>query len=118
VDAETRRKVLNLVGLGVRGRNAVVGVQQVREAASKGKLRVALVALDASKNSLDKVLPMLTAKRIRVIDTIGAAELGAAVGRETTAAVGVLDANLARGIRSIVEGRTGGPAKGPRGEAK
>ena len=108
MDAESRRKILGLVGLGVRGRLAVVGVQQVREAANKGKLRVALVAMDASKNSLDKVLPLLTARRVRVIDAIGAAELGAAVGRETTAAVGVLDANLARGIRSIVEGSGGG----------
>src|SRR5918997_2915273 len=108
MDDATRRKILGLVGLGVRGRLAVVGVQQVREAANKGKLRVALVAMDASKNSLDKVLPLLTARRVRVIDALGAAELGAAVGRETTAAVGVLDANLARGIRSIVEGSGGG----------
>lgn len=112
MDAESRRRILGLVGLGVRGRLAVVGVQQVREAANKGKLRVALVAMDASKNSLDKVLPLLTAKRVRVIDTIGAAELGAAVGRETTAAVGVLDANLAKGIRSIVED---GAARRPAG---
>ena len=115
MDADARRKVLGLVGLGVRGRLAVVGVQQVREAANKGKLRVALVALDASKHSLDKVLPLLAARRVRVIDTIGAAELGAAVGRESTAAVGVLDANLARGIRSIVEGGTGSAAKAPPG---
>ena len=107
MDAAARRRILGLVGLGVRGRLAVVGVQQVREAANRGKLRVALVAMDASKNSLDKVLPLLAARRVRVIDAIGAAELGAAVGRETTAAVGVLDANLARGIRSIVEGTDG-----------
>ena len=113
MDAATRRKVLGLVGLGVRGRLAVVGVQQVREAANKGKLRVALVAMDASKNSLDKVLPLLAARRVRVIDTLGAAELGAAVGRETTAAVGVLDANLARGIRSIVEASGGGADAAP-----
>ena len=118
MDAEARRKVLGLVGLGVRGRLAVVGVQQVREAANRGKVRVAVVAMDASKNSLDKVLPLLAARRVRVIEGIGAAELGSAVGRETTAAVGVLDANLARGIRSIVEGSTGGPAKGPRGGSK
>jgi hypothetical protein len=74
VDAAARRKILGLVGLGVRGRLAVVGVQQVREAANKGKLRVALVAMDASKNSLDKVLPLLTARRVRVIDALGAAE--------------------------------------------
>ena len=31
------RKLLGLIGLGVRGRGAIVGVQQVREAARRGK---------------------------------------------------------------------------------
>ena len=62
MDAIVRRKVLGLVGLGIRGRRAVVGVQQVRDAARRGKLKLALVAGDASKNSMDKVVPLLTAR--------------------------------------------------------
>jgi len=42
MDAIVRRKVLGLVGLGIRGRRAVVGVQQVRDAARRGKLKLAL----------------------------------------------------------------------------
>jgi ribosomal protein L7Ae-like RNA K-turn-binding protein len=103
MDAAVRRKLLGLVGLGYRGRLAVVGVQQVRDAAMRGKLKYAIVAPDASRNSLDKVIPLLTAKRIRFVQGPAAAELGAAVGRETTAAVGIVDSQLARGIREIVE---------------
>jgi ribosomal protein L7Ae-like RNA K-turn-binding protein len=81
----------------------VVGVQLVRDAAQRGKLKLAVVAPDASHNSLDKVVPMLRAKRIRMIEGPSARELGAAVGRESTAVVGVVDPQLAKGVRAIVE---------------
>lgn len=103
VDAATSRKLLRLLGMGLNGRLVVVGVQMVRDAAQRGKLKLAVVAPDASKNSLDKVVPMLRAKRIRMIEATSASDLGAAVGRESTAAVGVVDVQLARGIRALVE---------------
>ena len=103
MNATTSRKLLRLLGIGLNGRLVVVGVQMVRDAAQRGKLRLAVVAPDASKNSLDKVVPMLRAKRVRMIEAPSAAELGAAVGRESTAAVGVIDAQRARGIRALVE---------------
>ena len=87
----------------MNGRLVVVGVQLVRDAAQRGKLQLAVIAPDASRNSLDKVVPMLEAKRIRMIEAPSATELGAAVGRESTAAVGVVDAQLAKGIRALVE---------------
>lgn len=104
MDDVVRRKVANLLGLGVRGRMVVVGVEQVRMAATKNKLVFALVAPDAAKNSLDKVIPLLNARRVRFAEALGADELGAAVGRQSTAAVGVVDGKLARGIRALVEG--------------
>ena len=107
MDEATQRKVLALVGLGVRGRLAVVGVEQVRAAATGGKLELAVVAHDASRHSLDKVLPLLAARRVIVLQGPTAEELGAAVGRETTAAVGVVDRQLAQGIRKAVDAGAG-----------
>ena len=102
-------RVLGLIGLGVRGGGAVVGVELVREAAKKGKLALAVIAPDASRHSLAKVKPLLEAKRIRIIEAPGAHPLGAAVGRESTAAVGVVDRNLARGILAIVDAGSAEP---------
>lgn len=102
-DTAAWKKVLGLVGLGVRGRLAVIGVERVREAAAKGTLKLAVVARDASKNSLDKVIPLLEAKRVRIVDGISAASLGAAVGKDATAVIGIVDAQLAKGIRGIVD---------------
>jgi ribosomal protein L7Ae-like RNA K-turn-binding protein len=101
VDVAQTRKLLGLIGLGVRGRGAIIGVQQVREAAKRGKLQLAIAAPDASNNSLDKVLPLLSARGILVIEGPGASELGGAAGRETTAVVGIVDKGLAKGIRAL-----------------
>jgi ribosomal protein L7Ae-like RNA K-turn-binding protein len=96
-------RLLGLVGLGVRSRRVVVGVEMVRAAAKKGTLVLAIVAPDASRHSREKVLPLLAAKGVQVIEGPSAAALGAAAGRETTAAVGVIDRDLAKGMSGIAE---------------
>src|SRR3954470_18469249 len=101
MDTSQQRKLLGLIGLGVRGRGAIVGVQQVREAAKRGKLHLAIAAPDASSNSLDKVLPLLRARGITVVAGPSAVELGSAAGRETTAVIGIVDRGLAKGIRAL-----------------
>ena len=95
-------RMLRLIGLGLRGRNVVVGVEQVRTAAKNGSLVFAVVAPDASANSRNKIVPLLRARRVKFVEGPTAAELGAAVGRDQTAAVGVIDPQLARGIRELV----------------
>jgi len=103
-------RMLRLVGLGVRSRGALVGVDRVREAVKKNKVAFAVVASDASRHSLDKIVPLLNARRIRFIEVPHAAELGGAVGRESTAVVGIVDRQLAKGIRDLVEsGSAGAP---------
>jgi ribosomal protein L7Ae-like RNA K-turn-binding protein len=110
VNDVARQRLLRLVGLGVRARGVVVGVEQVRTAARKGTLVYAVIAPDASHNSLDKLVPLLRARGIRYADAVSAAELGKAVGRESTAAVGIVDRQLAKGIRDIVESDDSGVA--------
>ena len=94
---EALDKVLRLLGLGMRARGVVVGVDRVRDAAKHDELVLAVVASDASAHSQDKVRPLLAARRIPTVNA-PAADLGAAVGREGTAAVGVTDPHLGRGI--------------------
>ncbi len=79
----------------------VVGVEQVRVEAKKGTMQLAVIAHDASRHSREKVIPLLKAKGIDIIESMSADELGAAIGREQTAAVGITDAALARGVRAI-----------------
>ena len=103
MDAPTTASCSDLLGVGMNGRLVVVGVQQVRDAAQRGKLKLAVIAPDASHNSLDKVVPMLRAKHIRDDRRTLGDRAGRRGRRESTAAVGVVDPQLARGIRAIVE---------------
>jgi ribosomal protein L7Ae-like RNA K-turn-binding protein len=102
IDAAQLPRVLRLLGLGVRSRGALVGVNQVRDAVKQDKVFLAVIAVDVSANSLDKIVPLLTARRVRFIEVPSALELGAAVGREQTAVVGVVDRQLAAGISDAV----------------
>jgi ribosomal protein L7Ae-like RNA K-turn-binding protein len=79
----------------------VVGVEQLRAETKKGTVKLAVVAHDASRHSREKVVPLLKAKGIDIIQVLSANELGATFGREQTAAVGITDAGLARGVRAI-----------------
>jgi ribosomal protein L7Ae-like RNA K-turn-binding protein len=97
--------MLRLLGLGMRGRLVSVGVDRTREAAFKGTLRMAVVASDASPNSRDKIVPLLSGRGVTMIETASADELGKAVGRAATAVVGVLDAKLARGVAAAHRGQ-------------
>ena len=101
MSAAAEQRMLRLLGLGVRSRGAVVGVQQVREAARRNKIVLAVVAADASRNSLDKIVPLLNARRVRFIEIASAAALGRAVGRDQTAVVGIIDRQLAAGVREL-----------------
>ncbi len=103
MDDAVRRRLLGLLGLGVRGRLAVVGVDRVREAAKRGALRVAVVAEDASHHSREKFEGLLAAKEVPVILVPVAAELGEVAGRESTAVIGVTDAQLAKGILAAAD---------------
>ena len=110
LSAMDQAKLLRLIGLGVRGRGAVVGVEQVREGAKKDKVAFAVVATDASRHSIAKIVPLLKARRVRFVEVPSAVALGAAVGRESTAVVGIVDRQLAKGIRALVEsGSEGAP---------
>jgi ribosomal protein L7Ae-like RNA K-turn-binding protein len=103
MDDTSRGRLLRLVGLGIRSRGAVVGVERVREGIKKDKVAFAIVAADASRNSLDKIVPLLNARRVRFIEVPSATELGGVAGRESAAVVGIVDRQLAKGIRELVE---------------
>lgn len=73
----------------------------MRAAIAKGTVLLAVVAHDTSRHSREKVVPLIRAKGIDLIELLSADELGAAFGRDQTAAVGITDAGLARGVRAI-----------------
>lgn len=107
MDAAQTRRVLGLLGLGVRARNAIVGVDRVREAVKRGTVRVAVVARDASPNSRQKIEGLLAGRGVPTLYVEDAAALGGSAGRETTTVIGVIDRQLAEGILKVARPATG-----------
>lgn len=100
-------KALRLLGLGARARQVVAGVDRVRTAVRDDRVRLVLVAADASRHGRSKIVPLVSGRGITMMETASAAALGAAVGRAATTVVGVLDAALARGIAEAYGERRG-----------
>lgn len=115
MDDAGREKARRLLGLGVRARTVIVGVEQVRAAVRKGRVALAVVADDASAHSRAKVGRLLAARGVTVASGVSAAWLGETVGRDATAAVAVVDGALARGIAEALGSAGSGRPKGGTG---
>ena len=71
-------KVAGLLGLGVRARTVVVGVEQAKFAVKRGRVSLAVLADDASPNSKAKVEPLLQARQLHLGQVLVLAQQDAA----------------------------------------
>ena len=91
-------KLLNLLGLGVRGGNVIIGVDGIRTELQAGKVVCVVLASDASERAMDKVARLAQGKGVPLLAGPDAATLGDRLGRPPVQAVGVKDRRLADGI--------------------
>lgn len=96
MDAAARSKIRALIGLALRSRRAAIGREACRHAARRGELRALLLATDASKRAARDCgwrapVPLLQSG-------LDKRALGALVGREELAALGITEAHLAAGL--------------------
>ena len=97
--------VLGLLGLGLRGRLVVMGVSAVRAELKGGTLRCVVLASDASRRAVEKVVRLAAGSGVPVVPGPAAAELGGRLGRPPVMVVGVRDRGLADGILRAASGR-------------
>jgi ribosomal protein L7Ae-like RNA K-turn-binding protein len=97
-----------MLGLAARAGAILPGTDRVREAARGEGLHFALVANDASDNSLDKLLPLLNARQIPYTVRFDRTTLGGAVGKAPLSAIGITDIKLAKRVKEMLQ-QLGGP---------
>ncbi|HUF49459.1 MAG TPA: ribosomal L7Ae/L30e/S12e/Gadd45 family protein [Longimicrobiales bacterium] len=95
-------RTLGLLGMAARAGAVIPGTDRVRDAARGDGLRFVLLATDASENSREKLVPLLTARSISHVTRYDRNELGAAVGRGPLSAVGVTDRALADRLQVLL----------------
>src|SRR6266850_4127757 len=90
-------RLLRLLGLGLRARQVVVGVDQVRSGLQADRFACVVVAGDASPRAKDKVVRLATARGVPLLAGPSAEMIGARLGRPAVMVVGVVDRALAQG---------------------
>ena len=108
-------RVPGLVGLAARAGAIIGGTERVREAVRDGQVKFAIVARDASANTRDKLLPLMAARGVTVVERFTRNALGEAIGRSPVSVIGVTEAALAERIRAVVSTGTAAPDAVPEG---
>ena len=96
--------LLGLLGLATRAGALVAGTEAVRSEVRDGKVECVLLASDAAAGQRSKLIPLLEARGIRHYTGFSRAELGRAMGRAPTSAVGVKNAGFARRVQELAAG--------------
>ena len=89
-------KVNRLLGLARRARKLAVGATEVEQQLKKQRVKLLIFAEDVSANSRRKLLELVPGCPVVTYSTV--AELGALLGREKVAVLGLLEPHFAKGI--------------------
>lgn len=98
------KKILGLVGLAARARKISFGADSVELQIKKKKVKLIIVAEDASTRTKEKFIKLSEQFNIPIEIMGGIDELSKAIGKSNKAIVGIEDINLASEIQKINDG--------------
>ena len=97
-------KVYGLLGLCARAGKIVSGMDAVSNEAKRDKLKLILVAEDASEKTISQIKFLAEKKKIPMFVWGAILANSKAIGKENRAIIGVKDKNIAEGIKKIICG--------------
>lgn len=97
-------KILGLIGLAARARKVCFGADSVEEKTKKGKVKLLIIAEDASNRTKDKFIKLANEKNIPIIIKEKIETLSKAIGKSNKAIIGIEDINLSNEIQKINNG--------------
>ncbi len=105
VESLALRRCLDLLGLARRAGAVVAGFEKVKAALRAGEVGLLLQAADAADDGRDKIQALARAvgPEVTALQFCGAADLGAAVGREAAVHVGVAPGRLAESLKREIQ---------------
>jgi ribosomal protein L7Ae-like RNA K-turn-binding protein len=98
------KKILGLVGLAARARKICFGADSVEDKINKHKVKIVIIATDASNRTKEKFQKLSENNNISFIIYSNIEELSKAIGKENKAIIGIEDINLANEIKKIYNG--------------
>ena len=98
-------QLLGLLGLGLRARRVILGVDRVREAVRANRVACLVLASDASARAREKVVRLAAARGVPILPGPTAEAIGARLGKPGIMVAAVLDRALARGLAAAGPGQ-------------
>ena len=97
-------KILGLIGLAARARKVCFGADMVEERTNKKKVKLLIVAEDASQRTKDKFKKISEKEKVPIIIGEEIELLSKAIGKSNKAIIGIEDINLSNEIQRINNG--------------
>ena len=97
-------KILGLIGFAAKARNIFFGSDSVEERTNKNKLKLLIVAEDASERTKDKFIKLSKERNVPIIVGGNIEMLSKAIGKNNKAIIGIENVNLSNEIQKINNG--------------
>ncbi|WP_237700047.1 L7Ae/L30e/S12e/Gadd45 family ribosomal protein [Alicyclobacillus acidocaldarius] len=93
-----KESILGLLGLARRARAVIDGQKRVLDAVRTRRAQLVMIAVDAGDNGRKKLMDKAASYGIQVVCFGTKAEIGRAIGRDTSGAVAVVEPGFAREV--------------------
>ena len=97
-------KLSGMLGLAAKAGRISFGQEATKEAILKRKIKLLIIAEDASKRTKTNFLELATEKKIPIYIIMNIEELSKAIGKKNKAVVGLMDFNFSKAIIKIIDG--------------
>ena len=104
----TNKKILGLLGLASRARKISFGADSTLQDIKKNKIKIIIVAEDASERTKNKFIEAASTSNIPIIIFESIDNLSKAIGKENKAIIGVKESNIAYEIEKLYRGDVNG----------
>lgn len=97
-------KVFGLVGLATRAGKVIFGTDACVEAVEKSKIKLIIIAKDASDRTKNKFINLCQSQNIKLIIFGTIDEISSSTGKQNKAVIGLKDINFSNEIIKIIDG--------------
>ena len=97
-------KITGMLGLAAKAGKIVSGANATKEAILKGKIKLLIIAEDASERTKTNFLELAKTRNIPIHIIMNIEELSNAIGKKNKAIVGLIDFNFSKAIIKIIDG--------------
>lgn len=101
-------KIYGLLGLCARAGNIVSGMDAVSDEIKRNKVKLLIIAEDASEKTISNIKFLADKKGIPIIIIGTIDENSKSIGKENRAIIGIKDKNISDGIKKIYGGEAFG----------